>query len=60
MCHKGINSETTFVPFKVECTNCGSHNVNIIAFECGDLGIKCNKCGSNLNVNSYNELKYNN
>lgn len=45
-------------PFFIQCSNCGSHNVDIIAFEHWDLEIKCKKCGSYLDVGRYNETSY--
>lgn len=46
------------VPFRIECTNCGSHNVNVTAFDYYDLQIACNCCGSYLTYGSYNETIY--
>ena len=46
--------EVKEVPFKVTCTNCGSHNVDVIAFEYWDLEIKCKSCGSYLSCGKYN------
>ena len=34
-------SENNFVPFEIRCTNCGSHNVEVFAYEYKDLGIIC-------------------
>lgn len=59
MYHKtNYNEKKKDVPFLVECTNCGSHNVEVTAFEYWDLEIKCNKCGSYLSVGRYNETRY--
>ena len=59
MYHKSeYNKENKDVPFIVECTNCGSHNVDVVAFEHWDLGITCKKCGSWLSVGKYNETTY--
>ena len=46
------------VPFRIECTNCGSRDVTATAFEYYDLEITCNCCGSFLTTGSYNENKY--
>lgn len=46
------------IPFVVMCTNCGSHDVDVIAFEHWDLEIKCRLCGSCLDVGKYNETRY--
>lgn len=46
------------VPFEVICTNCGSRNVAVTAFEHWDLEIKCNNCGSYLSYGSYNPTTY--
>ena len=58
MYHKGNKEEAKEIPFEVICTNCGSHNVDVIAFEHWDLEIKCKRCGSYLSCGSYNETKY--
>lgn len=50
--------ENKEIPFDVICTNCGSHNVTVTAFEHWDLGIKCNSCGSYLSYGRYNPLYY--
>lgn len=51
--------ETREVPFDIICTNCGSHNVTVTAFEYFDLGIKCNNCGSYLgDYGRYNPTAY--
>lgn len=47
-----------FVPFDVVCNNCGSHNVQVTAFEYYDLEIRCNNCGSYLCYGSYNPSSY--
>lgn len=49
-----------FVPFDVTCNNCGSHNVQIIAFEYHDMEIKCNNCGSYVDCGMYNPNTYRN
>lgn len=46
------------IPFDVICTNCGSHNVTVTAFEHFDLEIKCNICGSYLSYGRYNPTSY--
>lgn len=53
-----IEEEKREVPFDVICTNCGSHNVTVTAFEHFDLDIKCNSCGSYLSYGSYNPTTY--
>lgn len=53
-----IKEDTIEIPFEVICTNCGSHNVDVIAFEHWDLEIKCRSCGSYLDCGSYNPTKY--
>lgn len=59
MYHKTeYNKENKDIPFIVKCTNCGSHNVDVVAFEHWDLEIHCKKCGSYLNVGRYNETTY--
>ena len=59
MYHRGENlNEINDVPFRIECTNCGSHDVDVIAFEHWDLEIKCKRCGSYLDVGMYNETTY--
>lgn len=51
--------ETRNVPFKVECSNCGSHNVEVAAFDYLDLSFHCKNCSSYINIGYYNELEYN-
>ena len=60
MYYKGKSKEEVKkeAPFEVICTNCGSHDVNVTAFEHWDLEIKCNRCGSYLLYGSYNETTY--
>lgn len=58
MYYKSKRKENTFVPFDVVCNNCGSHNVQVTAFEHYDLEIKCRSCGSYLSYGSYNPMKY--
>lgn len=60
MYYKGKSKEDTKreIPFEIICTNCGSHNVDVIAFEHLDLEIKCRSCGSYLDCGTYNETKY--
>lgn len=59
MYHKMNYQDRKLVPFRVECTNCGSHDVNVTAFDYYDLQIACNCCGSYLEYNkSYNETLY--
>lgn len=57
-CRGKSKEEIKDVPFDVVCTNCGSHNVTITAFEHLDLEIKCEKCGSYLTYGRYNPIKY--
>ena len=58
MYHKGEN-KIKIVPFEIRCTNCGSHNVEVFAYEYRDLGIVCMTCGSRLDdCASYNETTY--
>ena len=60
MYHRETNTEEIKeVPFDVICTNCGSHNVDITAFEHFDLEIKCRRCGSYLDYGRYNPTTYN-
>ncbi len=60
MYYKGKDKEemTIKVPFDVICTNCGSHNVDVTAFEYWNLGITCKNCGSYLEHGSYNPTRY--
>lgn len=58
MYYRGTKKEDVVVPFEIKCTNCGSHDVNVIACEYYDLCIECNKCGSHLETGSYNETEY--
>lgn len=58
MYYKGRSKEEKEIPFDVICTNCGSHNVTVTAFEYWDLGIKCNSCGSYLSYGRYNPETY--
>lgn len=51
--------KNNFVPFEIRCTNCGSHNVEVFAYEYRDLGIICMTCGSRLDdCSTYNETTY--
>lgn len=45
-------------PFEIECTNCRSHDVDVRALKRNQFEIRCNKCDSYLNSNSYNELTF--
>ena len=45
-------------PFEVKCTNCGSHDVNVVAAEWQDLFIVCENCNSSLQCGGYNETRY--
>lgn len=45
-------------PFKVECANCGSHNVEIVAIGYGKLLIACKHCDSRFDEFRYNETEY--
>lgn len=59
MYHRGKEVfELKEVPFIIKCTNCGSHDVNVIAFEHWDLEIRCRRCGSYLEAGTYNETVY--
>ena len=59
MYHRGaIEKETKEAPFEVICTNCGSHNVDVIALEYFDLAIRCKSCGSYLSYGTYNPTTY--
>ena len=58
MYYKGRSKEEKEIPFDVICTNCGSHNVTVTAFEYWDLEIKCNSCGSYLSCGRYNPETY--
>lgn len=58
MYHKTDYNKEKKVPFLIECTNCGSHDVDVIAYEHWDLGFSCKRCKSWLNVGKYNETKY--
>lgn len=59
MYYKGKSKEEIKeVPFDVICTNCGSHNVQVTAYEHLDLGIRCQHCGSYLTYGSYNPTTY--
>lgn len=57
MYYRGKNSNV--VPFEIECTNCRSHDVDVHTTRRNELEIKCNKCGSYVNTDSYNELTCN-
>lgn len=50
--------ENKEIPFDVICTNCGSHNVTVVAYGHWDLEFKCENCGSNLSDGKYNPMKY--
>lgn len=52
------DKETNFKPFTIICNNCGSHDVTATACEYLDLEIKCNCCGSYVDVGRYTEHKY--
>ena len=60
MYYRGKSKEETSknIPFEVICTNCGSNNVDVMAFEHWDLEIKCRSCGSRLDYGCYNPTKY--
>lgn len=59
MYYRGRVKEEKEVPFDIICTNCGSHNVTVTAFEYFDLGIRCNDCGSYLgDYGRYNPTAY--
>lgn len=56
MYHRGRTENIS--PFEIECANCRSHDVDVKMFRRNQFEIKCNKCGSYLNTNSYNELTF--
>lgn len=59
MYHRGKKKEEIKkAPFEIICTNCGSHNVTVTAFEHWDLQIRCKECGSYVDCGSYNEMEY--
>ena len=58
MYFRGIKNAVRETPFEVICTNCGSHNVDVIAFDFRELGFCCKCCNSRLEVALYNETKY--
>jgi len=58
MYYKGTVKNRIEKPFIVQCTNCGSHNVDVVAYDNHVLGIKCKGCGSYLDVGMYNETTY--
>lgn len=59
MYYRGRVEEEKEIPFDIVCTNCGSHNVTVTAFEYFDLEIKCNNCGSYLgDYGRYNPTAY--
>lgn len=61
MYHRGDNLNKIYeAPFIIKCSNCGSHDVDVLAFEHWDLEIKCRRCGSYLDVGMYNETTYKN
>ncbi len=45
-------------PFEIECANCRSHDVDVKMLRRNQFEIRCNKCGSYLNTDSYNELTF--
>lgn len=56
---KSKNKKEDKAPFEIRCTKCGSHNVEVFAFEYRDLGIRCRSCGQNVNdIGIYNEMNY--
>jgi hypothetical protein len=55
MYHRGNNVSVS--PFKIECSNCRSHDVDIHINK-NELEIRCNQCGSYVDVDEYNELTY--
>lgn len=48
----------TLPPFRIQCTNCGSHDVTVWAAEYYDLDIRCNVCHSYLDCGRYNETTW--
>jgi transcription elongation factor Elf1 len=56
---KNVNKKENKPPFEIRCTNCGSHNVTITAFEYRDLEIRCRSCGQSADdIGVYNEMNY--
>ena len=53
MCNK--EEVKNSIPFEITCTNCGSHDVIITAFDHLNLEIKCKGCGAYLNCGRYNQ-----
>lgn len=53
-----ICNNEKFKPFYITCGNCNSHNVTVFAYDHMDLEIRCNSCGSYLDVGKYNETTY--
>lgn len=45
-------------PFEIECANCRSHDVDVKMLRRNQFEIRCNKCDSYLNTDSYNELTF--
>lgn len=58
MYYRGSVKNKLEAPFIIQCTNCGSHNVDVLAFDNHDLEIKCKQCGSYLDIGTYNETTY--
>lgn len=56
---KGKIKKEDKAPFEIKCSNCGSHNVEVVAFEYRDLQLKCRSCGSCIyDIGIYNEMTY--
>ena len=45
-------------PFAITCRKCCSNNVEVTAWERGDLEIKCRECGCTLNCGTYYTQDY--
>ena len=54
------NEKKNEAPFEVICSKCGSHNVNVAAFDFLDLEIKCKNCGNHIVYGCYNEVSFEN
>ena len=56
---KGKTKKECKAPFEIKCSNCGSHNVTVTAFEYRDLEIRCRSCGNVIDdIGTYNEMNY--
>ena len=45
-------------PFAITCRKCGCNDIEVIAYEYRDLGIKCNGCGFFLSCGIYCTQQY--